>query len=434
MTSDREAEERISELDFTQRAYETFYDAVDDPYFRDQDPQVIFDALKDKVQIISFGDHLKRYIYEKAEMSGGYQEIPLSEYQSIICAEFAERQTPASFSSTTVRLRNAAKNWLEQNKVSRNAVLLIGFGLGMLVDDVNSFLEKALKEQRLNAKDPFEVICWYCYRNGYGYPRFEELWNTYTGTASCPAPDPGLILDATSVLKARMLSITDEKQLMSYLSNLPIAPGTTRQSVMARKQFDRIYGETCDWVAEVLTDIEKSDSGVVKGRMEEKLDRNDRKYDFEKREILEAAGNNYHQYRREEIRAADVEQVVFASVPKDRNGNLLPMKASVLNSQFAGTRLSRQHLSDIISGSAPITRYDLITLNFMAFSRKTDDFSSAQKRYSAFIESTNGILEECDMGPIYPVNPYENFLMMCILSVDPVGTFSDVWEMSYSEA
>ena len=65
MTSDREAEERISELDFTQRAYETFYDAVDDPYFRDQDPQVIFDALKDKVQIISFGDHLKRYIYEK---------------------------------------------------------------------------------------------------------------------------------------------------------------------------------------------------------------------------------------------------------------------------------------------------------------------------------------------------------------------------------
>ena len=46
----------------------------------------------------------------------------------------------------------------------------------------------------------------------------------------------------------------------------------------------------------------------------------------------------------------------------------------------------------------------------------------------------NAMLEKCDMGPVYPVNPYENFLMMCILSVDPIGTFSDVWELSYSEA
>ena len=128
-----------------------------------------------------------------------------------------------------------------------------------------------------------------------------------------------------------------------------------------------------------------------------------------------------------------MEQVIFASVPKDRNGNLLPMKASVLSSQFAGTRLNRQHLSDILSGNGPITRYDLITLNFLDFARKTDEYPLAQKRYSAFVDSTNDMLEKCDMGPMYPVNPYENFLMMCILSIDPVGTFSDVWEMSYSE-
>ena len=35
------------------------------------------------------------------------------------------------------------------------------------------------------------------------------------------------------------------------------------------------------------------------------------------------------------------------------------------------------------------------------------------------------------MGPLYPVNPYENFMMTCMLSDDPVGTFSDVWELSY---
>ena len=432
MASDRK-EEQISKLDFTQRAFETFYNAVDDPYFRDQDLQVIFDALKDKIQMVSFGDFLKRYIYEKAEMSGEYQDIPLSEYQDIICCEFKERQTPASFTSATVRLKNIAKNWLEQKAVSRNAVLLLGFGLGMTVDDVNTFLEKAMKEQRLNAKDPFEVICWFCYSKGYGYLKFEQLWKEYTGSGSSEEQDSGLLLDETSVLKMRMLSIADEKQLMNYLRHLPIVPGTARQSVMARKQFDRIYGDVCDWVAKELTDMEISNTGVMAERMKDQLDRNDRKYDFEKQEILDKAKSNYRRYSREEIRPADVEQVLFASVPKDRNGNLLPLKVSVLSSQFAGARLSRQHLSDILSGNAPITRYDLITLNFLVFAQKTDEYHSAQKLYSAFIDSSNDILEKCDMGPMYPVNPYENFLMMCILSVDPIGTFSDVWELSYTE-
>jgi len=423
-----------SELDFTQKAINSFYDAVDDPYFRDQDPQVIFNVLKDRVKVVAFGDFLKRYIYQKAEMSGGYQEIPLSEYQDIICCQFADRQTPASFTSGTTRIRNSAKNWLEQQKVNRNAVLLLGFGLGMSVDEVNEFLEKSLREQHLNAKDPFEVVCWYCYRNGYGYPKFEQLWKAYQESGSSAVQDPGLMLDATGEVKKRMLSITDETQLMTYLRQLPIAPGTTRQSVTARKEFDRIYDEIRDWVAEMLTEMEKSDIAVTRARISEKLDRDDRKYDFEKVGILENAGNKVHEYQKEEIRASDVEQFLFASVPKDKNGNLLPMKASSLNSQFGGSRLSRQHLADIISGGAPITRYDLITLNFLSFARKTDEYAFAQKRYSDFVDSTNAMLEKCDMGPVYPVNPYENFLMMCILSVDPIGTFSDVWELSYSEA
>ena len=433
MTSERK-EEAISKLDFTQRALETFYDAVDDPYFRDRDLEVIFEALKDKMQMISFGDFLKRYIYQKAGMNGEYREIPVSEYQEIICCEFRDRQTPASFTSPTVRIKNVAKNWLEQKSVSRSAILLLGFGLGMSAEDVNSFLEKAVKEQNLNAKDPFEVICWFCYKNGYGYRKFEQLWKDYTTSVPKTEQNAGLLLDETSVFKMRMLAITDEGQLMNYLGHLPIAPGTTRQSVMARKQFDRIYGEVCEWVANELTAMEISNSGVMTERMKDQLDRNDRKYDFEKREMLENARNDYHRYSREEISPADVEQVLFASVPKDRNGNLLPMKSSVLSSQFAGARLSRQHLSDILSGKAPITRYDLITLNFLAFEQKTDEYGLAQRRYSAFIDSTNKILGKCDMGPMYPVNPYENFLMMCMLTVDPVGTFSDVWELSYTEA
>lgn len=431
MASSQEPEEMIPELDFTQRAFETFYDVVDDPYFRDQDPDVIYATLKDKVQIVSFGDFLKRYIYEKAGMSGNYKEIPVTEYRDIICDAFTERQTPASFTPTTVRLRNLAKNWLEQKTVSRTLVLLLGFGLGMSTEDVNTFLIKALKEQRLNAKDPFEVICWYCYTYGCGYVKFEQLWNEYRqtgGKESVAHP----ALDATSEFKQRMLSIKDEDQLMGYLKGLPIMPGTTRQSVMARQQFDQLYRKTREWVADVLTGIEENESRVSRDRMAEKLDRDDRYYDFEKRAMLEKADGRYHRYSGTEIGAAQFEQVAFASIPKDKNGNMLPLKASTLNSQFAGARLNRQHLSEILSGKAQITRYDLITLSFLAFLRDTDEDMPALKRYSAFIDATNGILEKSDMGPMYPVNPYESFIMMCVLSDDPIGTFSDVWELSYS--
>ena len=432
MASTQEPEDMIPELDFTQRALETFYDAVDDPYFRDEDPDVIYATLKDKMQVVPFGDFLKRYIYEKAEMSGNYKEIPVTEYRDIICDEFAERQTPASFTPTTARLRNLAKNWLEQKTVNRTLVLLLGFGLGMSTDDVNMFLTKALKEQRLNAKDPFEVICWYCYTYGCGYVKFEQLWDEYRQTGgrdreSLPE------LEATSVFKRRMLSITDENQLMDYLKDLPIAPGTTRQSVMARQQFDQLYRKTREWVADVLTGIEENESRVGRERMAEKLDRDDRYYDFEKRAMLEKADQKYHRHHGTEIGAAQVEQVAFASIPKDRNGNMLPMKASTLNSQFSGARLNRQHLSEILSGKAQITRYDLITLSFLAFLQTSGEDMPALKRYSAFIDTTNEILEKSDMGPMYPVNPYESFIMMCILSDDPIGTFSDVWELSYSE-
>lgn len=433
MSVSRTPGDRIPDPDITGRAFDVFYDAVDDPYFRDQDLNVIYATLKEKTRIVPFGDFLKRYICEKTGMGEDYLAVPVSAYQDVICDAFTERQVPASFTPTTARLRSLAKNWLEQKTVSRSLVFLLGFGLEMPEEDVDMFLTKALKEQRLNAKDPFEVICWYCYRYGCGYVKFERLWARYNESGAGERSVPAL-LDSTSVFKRRMLSIRDEDELMSYLRDISVRPGKARQSVMARQQFDRLYAEIREWVAETLTEIEENSSAIGRDRLREKLDRNDRYYDFEKREILEKAEQKAHRYHGTEIGTAQVEQVAFASVPRDKNGNLLPMKASTLCDQFSGARLSRQRLGDILSGKAQITRYDLITLSFFAFARKTGECEAPLKRYSAFLDFTNEILEKCDMMPVYPVNPYESFIMMCVLSEDPVGTFSDVWELSYTDA
>lgn len=422
-------------LDYTQRAYDAVFDVIEDPRFKGHDQETIYQALKEKIQVVSFGDFLKRYIYEKAELRGDYHALPLSEYQQIICDEFKERQTPASFTPTTARIKNLAKNWLEQRTVNRSVVLLLGFGLGMTDDDVNVFLTKALKEQRLNAKVPSEVICWYCYRNKLSFIRFEQLWKEYTQDIS---PDAGqrneqLNLDSTMVFKQRMLSISNDTELMEYLRTIPSVPGPARQSVRARKQFDALYDQTKSWVADVLTEIEESDARINTGRLQEEMESDDRHFDFEKREMLEKERNRFRKYHADDVSPANVEQVIFASVPKDRHGNILPLKLSSLFYQFSGARLSRQHIGDILEGEGQITRYDLITLNFLVFYQEIDKYRTMTERYNAFVVSTNRILEDSDMSPLYPVNPYESFLMMCILSDDPVGTFSDVWELSYTD-
>ena len=38
------------------------------------------------------------------------------------------------------------------------------------------------------------------------------------------------------------------------------------------------------------------------------------------------------------------------------------------------------------------------------------------------------------MMSLYPVNPYEAFILMCIVSDDPLDTFAAVCEKSYEES
>ena len=66
------------------------------------------------------------------------------EYAGIVTSVFQESGTPCSFALVKTTLSQAVRNWLTRDRVSRDTVLLLGFGLYMSVDDVNAFLVKAL--------------------------------------------------------------------------------------------------------------------------------------------------------------------------------------------------------------------------------------------------------------------------------------------------
>lgn len=57
----------------------------------------------------------------------------------------------------------------------------------------------------------------------------------------------------------------------------------------------------------------------------------------------------------------------------------------------------------------------------------------ASRGYLQYIEKINEILKKCGMIGIYPVNPYESFVLMCLLSEDPLNVYTEIWEMSYQE-
>jgi hypothetical protein len=117
---------------------------------------------------------------------------------------------------------------------------------------------------------------------------------------------------------------------------------------------------------------------------------------------------------------------------QDSDGNLYAITGSCLAKHFSSKRLSRQRLHSVFTKAAPVDRFDLITLNFFVASYEKIEMPK-NARYYEFLASTNMIMNECRMGELYLANPYDNFLLMCILTADPVATYAAVWEMSFKK-
>lgn len=375
-------------LNATARSRAIFERAMREIRIQDDSATTIYQTLRETSRAVSFGDHLRRYLYHRAELTENFADVPVETYQKMILAEFGDRQVPAHFEPSTASLRKLSRNWLTQRTVSRHVVLLLGFGLGMSLADVNIALTKGLLESELNPKDPRETICWYCYRDGYGWDHYEVLWERYLNAATGELVDEDAS-ERTDRLRRMRTRITDDKSLMHYLHHLSI-DGSRRQSVTARRHFDRLYAESLRLTDAVLA---SDDEGIHRASS-----------------------------------AATLEDILYASVPKNAQGNLKAAKETELGWIFTGKRLTRQRVSDILTGNTAITRYDLITLSFFVLSCKSEVMTPTE-RAQAFSTETSAMLRSCGMRPLYPANPYESFLSMCMETEDPLFTFADVLEL-----
>ena len=369
-------------LNFTDRSWDIFYGVIESDYFQENEAGDIFAALEKKMNSVPFGDYLKRFLYHAAGLEGAFREIDDAVYRQILVDSFRETGTPASFTPTTAKLSMLAKNWLTQQTVRRSVVLLLGFGLKMTEDEVSDMLLKALNEQGLNPMDPMESICAFCYRNGLGYASYERLMTAYQ-TMREETPE---------------VRNAEEAALMAHLREITEASGRSVFASALEKTYHALYKEAQELLASMY-----NTTGCYSG------------------------------CTASDITESDLEHVLSSAIPIDRHGNLVPASASKLSSKIAEHRISRQRLHGLLSGKVQISRYDLITLSFFIWSQKKEVMDNPRRRYIGFINATNQLLKDCFLYELYPVNPYECFLLMSLLADAPLSTYADVWEMAYKD-
>ena len=242
-------------LDYTEKAWDLFYDSVDDERFLKADAEVIYDALSARELLVSFGDYLKRYICEKAKLEQKEDEIPLSVFQQIIRDSFADRQTPHSFHRTTAKLSALSKNWLTQRSVKRDVVFLLGFGLGMSTEDVDEFLSKGIGERGINPKNPNEAICWFCYEQRYPFQKYRKLLEQFEACrpmAGAQKGNPAVVEDQTVLMRKNLSSIQDETSFLAYLSTLKTVDNRSLFSVTARAAFEKLYDQAVSTESDIV--------------------------------------------------------------------------------------------------------------------------------------------------------------------------------------
>ena len=196
----------VKDFEFTRRAAQRFRQVVELENFEEQDADVIFNYLYKEMELVSFGDHLKRYIYERAGLEEPFGQVPIEVYREIAVDSFKETFTPKSMNPTSTKLPALVNNWLTQASVKRETVFLLGFGLRMSAGDVSDFLTRVLREQDFDFHNPEEVIYWYCYTHHYLYARVEEYKEKYRGLTPALKEEPGdaasegLVLDTEEEL------------------------------------------------------------------------------------------------------------------------------------------------------------------------------------------------------------------------------------------
>ena len=379
---DFDPEKTIRSYDYTQKAVFHVNDVIDSEQFEGMDSEMIFSYLADKMITVDFKDYLKRYIYTFAEIEEPFDEITDEIYTEIIRTSFREKMAPLSLQPTTRKESKIIRDFLNAQAVTRETVFALGFGLSMSEQDVADFLTKVNLESSYDLEDPTETIYWFCYKYELPYEKAKAYISYYDSLSE----DDTLSEKKWMVLRKNPNFLINEEQLRLYLKYIRTFAKPEEKKEYLYQQFLSIY-DRCIAAVSHLTGAK-------------------------------------------DVGAADIEKQLCCGIPITEKGNLIKMSGSLLARQFKNKRMTRQRINSILARKHSVERFDLITLLFLVYAIDVEPDWPVERSLQ-YIDEIDSILHDCGMMGIYPVNPYESFVLMCLITDYPLASYSDVLEKSY---
>ena len=394
------------EKEFTKKAEKSIGAVINAEDFQGQSAEKIYEYLLRQKSHVTFCDHLKRYVYENGHFDKTFGDVTLNEYAERIIASFKANNTPLSLQPTTRKPMATVKKWLTQSSVSRTVIFQLGFGLKMKVQEVDAFLKKAISESTFNMADHEEVIYQYCFYNQLPYSKaislLEYYWSIETPAAT-----------VSHVKGFRIGEMTSDEELYKYLQFLKNQVRYESKNNKAYDYFDILLGRVRSLIASerrftnnahVIADISENTKGLKTSAISNQI----------------------------------VEETIYSGISYNEDMNLQSMGDSTLKDIFGRYRLSRSRMSSLQKRKIKVERYDLITLLFVIYANEhnTEEYGISPEAdpkdlCMRFTEEANRILTQCGMIHLYPVNPYESFILLCLLSEDPWESFCETWTQSY---
>ena len=395
----------IPDYAFTQRSSRNLNAVVRSDDFSTKSAEAIYTYLVGQMSCVKFCDYLKRYLYEHHDFGMPYAEVPLSAYSDLLLSSFRENNMPVVAESSSRRPAAAVKKWLTQASVRRPIVFQLGFGLKMKPEEVDLFLKKALNEPSFNMTDPTEAVFQYCYYNQLGYDKACSLLEYYQSIDKNAAASPA------ETGRFHIGKMTGDAEIRAYLEFLKKRGSFDNKKNAAYDLFDLLIGRVRSIIAadKRLSHLAHDSAGMATGH---------------------TIGLETSQVSNQII-----EETIYSGISFTGEGNLQSMADSTLKELFQRYRLTRARINNIQRRKAPVERFDLITLLFFIYAQTyaIDSDLTPKELCLRFIDEINKLLVQCGMIRLYPVNPYESFILLCLLSEDPWDSFCEVWYQSYHE-
>lgn len=406
---------------------------------------------------LTFGDYIYLYIYRNTPLCTQYENYkkvpPEVYYKEYIAKSFENRLGKRSGSlnpQVSVSLSTVKPLLAGQKAPTRDKVFLFAFGLGMDVETVSMILKKCLMEADFNMKDPKEVIYYWCLKQNIPYSgmlrwmEYYESMNVESDHARRKLTD--VDRTGTYLLSSRVRqNFRDDEDIKAYLFSLKKADSSSRLRKSAKEVYRRLFHafphtevsqaqtvfdekEISQSYREYIASREQNEEYRIQQKAQKKAQKEDEKYTA--------------------FLQVETGVRILAGIRKrcyEENKEQL-LEPKVLAYLFQDLSFTKKTVMDRIYGDTPVSRKELLTAEFIVYMVELPEDEREEKQYAEgtdvltyrdrqdsimdFEEDVSATLAKLEMERFYVRNPFELFLVFCLLHRDPFAYFMASWEGS----